>query len=356
MDAQIAARQRADDRELVLRILEPHRQAPRLRASDYYFLGMMIVCAVVVLGHWGKYEGCRDPLHAWLLVDYLLLFSFRLLHFALQRAAAQPRSERNHAAAQRLFLALVCGMYPFMWAWTIVGTVWIIRSDAGACLPEQSNYWGIIIWIIIGYFILVLYGVGGWASWRNIQRRNEYFRDALARTMRLNAGGAAAAAARGGGLRGEQLRAVPTQTVTADTLPAPHLLTCPICMDDIEPGQTLLVLPCKHRYHAACLKQWLGQKNECPSCRAPVWVPPTGDGGGGGNDGEGGGGSGVGGGGGRVSVGGSGGGGGGRGGGGRGTRAQQQPLRPVAAVDEEHADVQRAIALSLAEHDAAAVV
>ena len=29
-----------------------------------------------------------------------------------------------------------------------------------------------------------------------------------------------------------------------------------------------MMTPCKHYYHPDCLKQWMDQKMECPSCRA----------------------------------------------------------------------------------------
>jgi len=72
---------------------------------------------------------------------------------------------------------------------------------------------------------------------------------------------------------------------------------CPICYGDLEvdpqqmgttvvadenednPAQRPLVAkplkkcmatPCKHYYHSSCLKQWMNQKMECPTCRAEL--------------------------------------------------------------------------------------
>lgn len=41
---------------------------------------------------------------------------------------------------------------------------------------------------------------------------------------------------------------------------------CPICMN-LEEGDEIIVMPCKHYAHTACLKPWLEQTNSCPTCR-----------------------------------------------------------------------------------------
>merc|ERR1711865_984684 len=45
-------------------------------------------------------------------------------------------------------------------------------------------------------------------------------------------------------------------------------LSCVVCLEAFMSGEELNVLPqCKHRFHAACITQWLRQANSCPSCR-----------------------------------------------------------------------------------------
>jgi hypothetical protein len=34
----------------------PHARAVRLQSSDYYFLGMLLVCSFVVVAHWDNYR------------------------------------------------------------------------------------------------------------------------------------------------------------------------------------------------------------------------------------------------------------------------------------------------------------
>lgn len=40
--------------------------------------------------------------------------------------------------------------------------------------------------------------------------------------------------------------------------------------EDFENGEALLVLPCKHFFHAACITQWFQDKNVCPLCKQVV--------------------------------------------------------------------------------------
>ncbi|KAM3318124.1 hypothetical protein ACQJBY_035709 [Aegilops geniculata] len=44
-------------------------------------------------------------------------------------------------------------------------------------------------------------------------------------------------------------------------------LTCPICLDELEPGAHAAETPCQHVFHPACLATWLGARGTCPVCR-----------------------------------------------------------------------------------------
>ena len=289
-DARSAQMARDREREILRFLNDAPRQhrEPRLHVSDYYFLAMMLVCAVVVLAHWENYSECKDPLQVWLFVDYLGLFSFRLLHFAVQKVAARRGEARNPTLTRRLLAALILVAYPFMWIWNILGTVWISRSEHGKCLPERSNYWGVVIWIAIGYFILVVYGIGSWLSLRSLRRNRDFrrradaARDFDARLQDLvernfiqqllrNAGEQL-----GGGERGlsdSQLGDLPTHTLDTHMLSSipQHQHMCPICMDEMQVGDAVLKTPCGHVFHKTCVSQWLTQNNDCPVCRQPVW-------------------------------------------------------------------------------------
>lgn len=45
---------------------------------------------------------------------------------------------------------------------------------------------------------------------------------------------------------------------------------CSICQSDFETGETLITLPCFHKFHKDCLKQWFDMSHICPVCRFDV--------------------------------------------------------------------------------------
>ncbi|CAN1300195.1 Putative RING-H2 finger protein ATL21B [Linum perenne] len=51
-------------------------------------------------------------------------------------------------------------------------------------------------------------------------------------------------------------------------LPKPADNTCPICLSDYEPKETLRTIPeCNHYFHAECIDEWLKMNGTCPLCR-----------------------------------------------------------------------------------------
>ncbi|GLJ43463.1 hypothetical protein SUGI_0903660 [Cryptomeria japonica] len=45
---------------------------------------------------------------------------------------------------------------------------------------------------------------------------------------------------------------------------------CPVCLEHFLPGEQLIRLACRHRFHPVCLTPWLKICGECPYCRANV--------------------------------------------------------------------------------------
>ncbi|EXJ65742.1 uncharacterized protein A1O5_11270 [Cladophialophora psammophila CBS 110553] len=48
---------------------------------------------------------------------------------------------------------------------------------------------------------------------------------------------------------------------------------CSICMDDVELGNEVTVLPCNHWFHGDCVTAWLKEHDTCPHCRKPITDP-----------------------------------------------------------------------------------
>ncbi|CAA3003464.1 putative RING-H2 finger protein ATL21A [Olea europaea var. sylvestris] len=60
-------------------------------------------------------------------------------------------------------------------------------------------------------------------------------------------------------------------------LPGPNGVTCPICLVDYNPKDTLRCIPqCEHCFHSECIDEWLRMNGTCPVCRnSPSPAHPT---------------------------------------------------------------------------------
>lgn len=51
-------------------------------------------------------------------------------------------------------------------------------------------------------------------------------------------------------------------------LPKMSDVTCPICLSDYQPKETLRSIPdCNHYFHVGCIDEWLKLNGTCPLCR-----------------------------------------------------------------------------------------
>lgn len=48
--------------------------------------------------------------------------------------------------------------------------------------------------------------------------------------------------------------------------------TCSICHDELQQGNKVMKLGCKHTFHSECLKEWGKHKPTCPNCRKNIPV------------------------------------------------------------------------------------
>jgi hypothetical protein len=42
---------------------------------------------------------------------------------------------------------------------------------------------------------------------------------------------------------------------------------CPICLERFQWGESIITLPCRHKFHQACIEEWSSRARTCPACR-----------------------------------------------------------------------------------------
>ncbi|KAF2684066.1 hypothetical protein K458DRAFT_367492 [Lentithecium fluviatile CBS 122367] len=68
----------------------------------------------------------------------------------------------------------------------------------------------------------------------------------------------------------EAIDALPKRKVTEEMLGAEGRAECSICMDEVNIGEEVTVLPCKHWFHHPCVSAWLNEHDTCPHCRKGI--------------------------------------------------------------------------------------
>lgn len=64
----------------------------------------------------------------------------------------------------------------------------------------------------------------------------------------------------------EILSLLPVHTVVATDA----ITTCVVCQESAVTDEKLRTLPCLHRFHVACIDQWLAMATTCPVCKTSI--------------------------------------------------------------------------------------
>ncbi|KAL8832959.1 MAG: hypothetical protein Q9170_004619 [Blastenia crenularia] len=66
------------------------------------------------------------------------------------------------------------------------------------------------------------------------------------------------------------IEALPKKKVEKDMLGSDGKAECSVCMDNVEIGDEITVLPCQHWFHGDCVGAWLKEHDTCPHCRQGI--------------------------------------------------------------------------------------
>lgn len=64
-----------------------------------------------------------------------------------------------------------------------------------------------------------------------------------------------------------EIDSLPRKEVTVEMLGNEGRAGCSICMDEVNIGEQVAELPCRHWFHHACVAAWLAEHDTCPHCR-----------------------------------------------------------------------------------------
>ncbi|KAF3794644.1 E3 ubiquitin-protein ligase [Nymphaea thermarum] len=237
-----------------------------------------------------------------LRVDYTAVFVFRVLMFVDNGLAAGMGldlgwQQRYARFCGRIIVLSILSLllYPFLWVWTLIGSLWFSR--ARSCLPEEGQKWGFLIWLLFSYCGLICIACMSTGQW--LKRRQAHLHRAqhgipiseygvLVDMIRVPewAFEAAGQELRGMGQDaaayhpGLYLSTTQREAVEAliQELPKFRLKAvptdcseCPICLEEFRVGNEVRGLPCAHNFHMECIDQWLRLNVKCPRCRCSVF-------------------------------------------------------------------------------------
>ncbi|TYI90029.1 hypothetical protein E1A91_D03G095000v1 [Gossypium mustelinum] len=133
----------------------------------------------------------------------------------------------------------------------------------GGGLPRGAKY-GIIIGAGIPG-LLCLIGLVAFAGSRMRHRRHQR----NLRNIEFSTSVSPSVAIVMSGLDGQTIESYPkTKLGDSGRLPKPNDNTCPICLSEYQPKETLRTIPeCNHYFHADCIDEWLKMNGSCPLCR-----------------------------------------------------------------------------------------
>ncbi|KAL4584942.1 hypothetical protein LXL04_009555 [Taraxacum kok-saghyz] len=270
---------------------------------DGFFLSMLATSIIIIAINWNHYHLCTHPLHIWIVVDYSTVFVFRLLMFVDNGLAAGMgldfgRQQRHARFCGRVaVLSILCVLlYPFLWAWTIIGSLWF--SSARDCLPEEGQKWGFLIWLLFSYCGLICLAGMSMKTW--LRRRQAHALRAqqgiplseygvlvdMIRVPDFAFESAAGQELRGMGQDaasyhpGLYLTEPQREAVEALIQELPKFMLkavptdcseCPICLEEFHVGNEVRGLPCAHNFHVGCIDEWLRLNVKCPRCRSSVF-------------------------------------------------------------------------------------
>lgn len=238
---------------------------------------------------WDEFASCHWPVHRWLLVSYIFILAFRLMHVLGSSHTTEGTGDfllnlRTKDALPKLLMSLTWFLVmPFFMVWTALGTYWLWDSKRldGRCLPLGMPLAFIVTWQGLSYAWICIHATLGGIAWvlERRLRRTEASLRAVADNDTLSRWGDVGQLSGYEDLTNNSLKGLtPGEIGQLPEDVASHIqlgegLECSICLNDLEPTDSVRQLPgCGHTFHRCCIDLWLLRRADCPLCKQDVKV------------------------------------------------------------------------------------
>lgn len=263
---------------------------PLFTTNDAVLFVSLTYLSIDMQYDWQEFTTCHWPVHRWLLVSYMFIVAFRVMHILGTVHSASGSGDfllnlRHKEAIPRLLLSATWLLVlPLFAMWTIVGTYWLIdsRRQSAQCLPLGMPFMFVTAWQVLSYAWIAIHASLGGVAWvleRRVRRSEHSLRqiedaDVLSRWGQVsNLSGYTSLSGSGlGGLTVEQIQKLPAATPYKKDSQEEEV-ECSICLNLMQSGDEARELSaCGHCFHRSCIDLWLLRSTHCPLCKRDVQV------------------------------------------------------------------------------------
>lgn len=263
----------------------------KVAASDT----VLVLSIMFLLGdlfcEWDNFAECPKPIHMWLSVSYGLLVTSRIIVLGCSFCSATEAGHllinlrQKSTALQMAMSAMWMVILPLFAAWSVCGTFWTyeVMTVAPHCMPSTMHTWFLLVWQVMSYAWILIYGGLGVVAWvleMRLRRTEGNLRqiedpEVVARWGRvsiLDGYTSLPTTMACAGLTPGQILSLPGKDV--DLQEDGRLdEDCPICLHALRSDSSVRELrTCGHVFHRACVDLWLLRSAECPLCKVQVSV------------------------------------------------------------------------------------
>jgi len=257
-----------------------------LHMNDGVLFTALLYLSIDMQYAWDEFTSCQWPVNRWLLVSYIFIVAFRLMHaFGTMKMSAAGGdfllNLRHKETLPHLLMSMTWLVLPLFAVWTGVGTYWLVDSKRldGRCLPLGVPFYFIATWQALSYGWILIHATLGGMAWfleRKLRRTEDALRsiedpDTLSRWGDVGRMSSYTDLANNSlnGLTPEQIKKLPEST--ADALDLSEGSECSICLNDLEHDDAVRKLGnCGHTFHRSCIDLWLLRRADCPLCKGNV--------------------------------------------------------------------------------------